>query len=118
MSKFASVLGLFARVDVLTRTNLYKLDEHDRIVLERRQRAAAPHPGGERRDGVGRLEGAGEVQTPLVGANAATLSIGDLVWFRHAKSGELAEHTASVHLLAGPRIRESVPTYRGMGHAW
>jgi D-serine deaminase-like pyridoxal phosphate-dependent protein len=64
------------------------------------------------------LEGAGEVQTPLQGPGAGTLGIGDLVWFRHAKSGELAEHTASVHLLAGPRIRESVPTYRGMGHAW
>ncbi|HVK27384.1 MAG TPA: alanine racemase [Nocardioides sp.] len=30
------------------------------------------------------LEGAGEVQTPLVGTNAGILAIGDLVWFRHA----------------------------------
>jgi D-serine deaminase-like pyridoxal phosphate-dependent protein len=64
------------------------------------------------------LEGAGEVQTPLQGPGAGLLEIGDLVWFRHAKSGELAEHTCSVHLLAGTRIRESVPTYRGLGHAW
>src|SRR5690606_38563461 len=39
------------------------------------------------------LEGAGEVQTPLTGHPAAVLRIGDLVWFRHAKSGELFEHT-------------------------
>lgn len=64
------------------------------------------------------LEGAGEVQTPLVGPSADGLRIGDLVWFRHAKSGELAEHTGSVHLLAGTRIRGTVPTYRGLGHAW
>lgn len=64
------------------------------------------------------LEGAGEVQTPLVGPGADLLGIGDLVWFRHAKSGELAEHTREVHLLSGSRIERSVPTYRGLGHAW
>lgn len=64
------------------------------------------------------LEGAGEVQTPLVGPGADLLAIGDLVWFRHAKSGELAEHTRQVHLLTGSRIEDTVPTYRGLGHAW
>ena len=64
------------------------------------------------------LEGAGEVQTPLSGHAAALLSIGDLVWFRHAKSGELFEHTGTAHLLAGDRILESVPTYRGHGLAF
>jgi D-serine deaminase-like pyridoxal phosphate-dependent protein len=64
------------------------------------------------------LEGAGEVQTPLTGAGADGLAIGDWVWFRHAKAGELAEHAAVVHLLAGDRIVETVPTYRGLGHAW
>jgi D-serine deaminase-like pyridoxal phosphate-dependent protein len=64
------------------------------------------------------LEGAGEVQTPLTGPGAAGLSIGDLVWFRHAKSGELAEHVNAVHLLAGRSIVESVPSYRGCGRAW
>ncbi|MFI2707227.1 alanine racemase, partial [Nocardioides sp. CER28] len=43
------------------------------------------------------LEGAGEVQTPLTGPTAAMLSVGDLVWFRHAKSGELFEHTTTAH---------------------
>ena len=64
------------------------------------------------------LEGAGEVQTPLTGSGAHLLQIGDWVWFRHAKSGELAEHTNRVHLLAGEEIVETVPSYRGLGLAW
>ncbi len=64
------------------------------------------------------LEGAGEVQTPLTGSGARMLQIGDWVWFRHAKSGELAEHTNVVHLLAGDAIVETVPSYRGLGLVW
>lgn len=64
------------------------------------------------------LEGAGEVQTPLVGTNAATLEIGDLVWFRHAKSGEPFEHGRTVLLAQGDRFVEEVPTYRGHGLAF
>ena len=64
------------------------------------------------------LEGAGEVQTPLTGHPAALLRIGDLVWFRHAKSGELFEHTDTVRLLAGSGFVDEVPTYRGCGNAW
>ncbi len=63
------------------------------------------------------LEGAGEVQTPLVGA-VGGLSIDDLVWFRHAKSGELAEHVREVHVVSGDRVVDVVPTYRGTGNAW
>ena len=61
------------------------------------------------------LEGAGEVQTPLVGPGAAALAVGDRVWFRHAKSGELFEHGTTVHLVSGDRVVEEVPTYRGLG---
>lgn len=61
------------------------------------------------------LEGAGEVQTPLTGHPAALLGIGDLVWFRHAKSGELFEHVCDVHLLRGDTVTEVVPSYRGCG---
>ena len=64
------------------------------------------------------LEGAGEVQTPLTGPSASMLGIGDLVWFRHAKSGEPFEHGTSVHLLAGDRFVEEVATYRGLGLAF
>ena len=64
------------------------------------------------------LEGAGEVQTPLAGPGASALLVGELVWFRHAKSGEVAEHVVEAHLLRGNEIVESVPTYRGTGYAW
>lgn len=64
------------------------------------------------------LEGAGEVQTPLVGRAADLLEIGDLVWMRHAKSGEPFEHTGVVHLLSGDRIVDRVPSYRGLGLAF
>jgi D-serine deaminase-like pyridoxal phosphate-dependent protein len=64
------------------------------------------------------LEGAGEVQTPLTGPGAAGLAVGDLVWFRHGKAGEIAEHANAVHLLSGDTVVDSVPTYRGLGHAW
>jgi D-serine deaminase-like pyridoxal phosphate-dependent protein len=64
------------------------------------------------------LEGAGEVQTPLTGPGTRLLQVGDWVWFRHAKSGEIAEHTNTVHLLAGDAIVDSVPSYRGLGLAW
>lgn len=64
------------------------------------------------------LEGAGEVQTPLAGLGTRGLRIGDRVWFRHAKSGELAEHAAEVHLVRGNQVVATVPTYRGLGHVW
>ena len=62
-------------------------------------------------------EGAGEVQTPLVGAAAATLRPGDRVWFRHAKAGELCEHVNEVHLVDGDTAAPA-PTYRGEGFAF
>lgn len=64
------------------------------------------------------LEGAGEVQTPLTGPGARDLAVGDLVWFRHAKAGELMEHTTTVHLVRGTEVVESVTTYRGEGVVW
>ncbi|WNM41539.1 amino acid deaminase/aldolase [Micromonospora halotolerans] len=63
-------------------------------------------------------EGAGEVQTPLAGDAATALRIGDRVWFRHAKAGELCEHVNEVHLVDGDSVVGTVPTYRGEGHAF
>jgi D-serine deaminase-like pyridoxal phosphate-dependent protein len=59
------------------------------------------------------MEGAGEVQTPLVGAAADRLGIGDRVWFRHAKAGELCEHVDGLHIVRGETLERVVPTYRG-----
>jgi len=61
------------------------------------------------------LEGAGEVQTPVVGKAADALRLGDRVWMRHAKAGELAERFTHVHLLVGNDVERTVPTYRGEG---
>ncbi|MFG6401907.1 amino acid deaminase/aldolase [Microbacterium sp. P04] len=63
-------------------------------------------------------EGAGEVQTPLQGEAARRLSIGDRVWFRHAKSGEAAEHVEAYRLVEGERVVGDAPTYRGEGQAF
>ncbi|MBY8882528.1 amino acid deaminase/aldolase [Actinacidiphila acidipaludis] len=60
-------------------------------------------------------EGPGEVQTPLIGSAADDLLIGDKVWFRHAKAGELCERFAELHLIEGDRVTSVVPTYRGEG---
>ncbi|KQW43154.1 alanine racemase [Nocardioides sp. Root1257] len=64
------------------------------------------------------LEGAGEVQTPITGQPADLLEIGDLVWFRPAKSGEPFEHSLTVHLLQGSEFVDTVPSYRGHGLAF
>ncbi len=61
-------------------------------------------------------EAAGEVQTPLSGA--AGLGVGDRVWFRHAKSGELAERVNEIVLTSGSETIAQVPTYRGEGKAF
>jgi D-serine deaminase-like pyridoxal phosphate-dependent protein len=65
-----------------------------------------------------RMEGTGEVQTPLLGAAAAQLRIGDVVFFRHAKAGELCERFDVLHLVEGDRVVDTVPTYRGEGKAF
>jgi D-serine deaminase-like pyridoxal phosphate-dependent protein len=77
-------------------------------------RLPAPHhPAGLSLTGT---EGAGEVQTPLRGSGLP--AVGDRVWMRHAKAGELAEHLTAYHLVAGDRVVETVPTYRGEGRAF
>ena len=63
-------------------------------------------------------EGAGEVQTPLLGAAAGRLSVGDRAYLRHAKAGELCERFNVLHLVEGDEIVDVVPTYRGEGQAF
>jgi D-serine deaminase-like pyridoxal phosphate-dependent protein len=79
-------------------------------------RVPSPYlPGGLRLD---KEEGAGEVQTPLIGPAADTLKIGDKVWMRHAKAGELCERFAQLHLVEGESVATTVPTYRGEGQTF
>ncbi|MGH3661333.1 MAG: amino acid deaminase/aldolase [Micromonosporaceae bacterium] len=63
-------------------------------------------------------EGAGEVQTPLRGPGAGDLNVGDRVWFRHAKAGELCERVGELHLIEGDAVVGAALTYRGEGHAY
>jgi D-serine deaminase-like pyridoxal phosphate-dependent protein len=65
-----------------------------------------------------RTEGAGEVQTPVLGPGARDLALGDRVWFRHAKAGELCERFAGLHLVRGEEIVDEVATYRGEGQSF
>jgi D-serine deaminase-like pyridoxal phosphate-dependent protein len=79
-------------------------------------RVPSPYlPAGLRLD---KEEGAGEVQTPLIGPAADHLKIGDKVWFRHAKAGELCERFTQLHLVDGDAVVATVPTYRGEGQAF
>jgi D-serine deaminase-like pyridoxal phosphate-dependent protein len=79
-------------------------------------RLPRPHlPPGLKLDG---LEGAGEVQTPLLGRPAERLRVGDRVYFRHAKAGELCERFDSLYLVRGGSIADQVPTYRGEGRCF
>ncbi len=63
-------------------------------------------------------EGAGEVQTPVTGKPARDLRVGDRVWLRHTKAGELAERFTEYHVLTGDRVTATVPTYRGEGRCF
>ncbi len=63
-------------------------------------------------------EGAGEAQTPLLGPAADALAIGDRVWFRHTKAGELCERFDRLYLVSGDAVVDEVPTYRGDGKAF
>jgi D-serine deaminase-like pyridoxal phosphate-dependent protein len=81
-----------------------------------RDRLPQPHlPEGLRLDP---LEGAGEVQTPVSGPAAHDLHIGDNVYLRHAKAGELCEHFDRLHLIEGDEIVDELPTYRGEGRTF
>lgn len=64
-------------------------------------------------------EGAGEVQTPVTGPGASRLAVGDRVWVRHAKAGEVCERVDALHVVDGDgRLVGAWPTYRGEGRAY
>lgn len=63
-------------------------------------------------------EAAGEVQTPLRGPAARDLHVGDRVWLRHTKAGELAEHLDAYAVVDGDRVVGALPTYRGEGRVF
>ena len=63
------------------------------------------------------LEGAGEVQTPvLLKGNA--VGIGDTLYFRHAKAGELCERFQVLHAVREDKYVGPYTTYRGNGQCF
>lgn len=63
-------------------------------------------------------EAAGEVQTPVTGTAARSLGVGDRVWMRHTKAGELSEHVNEFAVVQGDDVVDMVPSYRGEGKAF
>ncbi len=65
------------------------------------------------------MEGAGEVQTPLIiPKHASEIKLCDPVFFQHAKAGELCERFNKLYLVENNQVIKSVPTYRGQGNAF
>jgi D-serine deaminase-like pyridoxal phosphate-dependent protein len=65
-----------------------------------------------------RTEAAGEVQTPVRGEGVDDVRLGDRVWMRGAKAGELLERFDVVHLVRGSEAVGAAPTYRGEGRCF
>lgn len=64
------------------------------------------------------LEGAGEVQTPILYNGPEKLALGDPIFLRHSKAGELCERFNTLFLVSDGQIVDQVPTYRGDGHSF
>ncbi|GAB3054435.1 amino acid deaminase/aldolase [Intrasporangium mesophilum] len=80
-----------------------------------------PSPVAEQGLELVRTEGTGEVQTPLKGSAADHLGLGDRIWFRHAKAGELAERFMEFVLVGGEggdKVVGKAATYRGEGQCF
>ncbi|HEY0755899.1 MAG TPA: amino acid deaminase/aldolase [Ktedonobacteraceae bacterium] len=63
-------------------------------------------------------EGAGEVQTPIAYQGPHRLSLGDPIFLRHAKAGEICERFTHLLLIQKGAIVAEVPTYRGDGRCF
>lgn len=64
------------------------------------------------------FEGAGEVQTPIKYRGEERLSLGDPIFMRHAKAGELCERFERLYLCRDEEVVEEALTYRGQGQCF
>ncbi|MFL5625173.1 MAG: amino acid deaminase/aldolase [Ktedonobacteraceae bacterium] len=64
------------------------------------------------------LEGAGEVQTPIRYQGPTQLNLGDPVFMRQSKAGELCERFTHLLLVAAGTVVDEVTTYRGDGQCF
>jgi D-serine deaminase-like pyridoxal phosphate-dependent protein len=72
-------------------------------------------PQGARLDS---LEGAGEVQTPIRYDGGVPLKLGDPIFMRHSKAGELCERFTHLLFVSNGEIVDEVTTYRGDGQCF
>ncbi|HEX8732313.1 MAG TPA: amino acid deaminase/aldolase [Ktedonobacterales bacterium] len=72
-------------------------------------------PAGVRLDA---LEGVGETQTPIIYSGSPPLAIGDPVFFRHSKAGELCERFERLALVSNGAVVDEAATYRGDGQCF
>ncbi len=63
-------------------------------------------------------EGTGEVQTPINYKGSEQIDLGDPIFFRHSKAGELCERFNELYLVKNGKIVDTVPTYRGEGQCF
>ncbi|AWE07403.1 hypothetical protein DCE79_08470 [Lysinibacillus sp. 2017] len=63
------------------------------------------------------LEGAGEVQTPIE-VKSGQVEIGDTIYMRHAKAGELCERFLVLHAIKDGQYIGPIRTYRGDGQCF
>jgi D-serine deaminase-like pyridoxal phosphate-dependent protein len=72
-------------------------------------------PAGARLDS---LEAAGEVQTPIKYSGSTQLHLGDPIFMRHSKAGELCERFTHLLLVQNGAVVDEVTTYRGDGQCF
>lgn len=63
-------------------------------------------------------EMAGEVQTPIHYKGAESLALGDPIFMRHSKAGELCERFQELLVLQNDKLLGAWPTYRGEGQCF
>ena len=63
-------------------------------------------------------EGAGEVQTPVKYDGSETIGLGDPIFMRHAKAGEVCERFKSLLAISNGKVIDEYPTYRGDGQCF
>lgn len=61
------------------------------------------------------FEGAGEVQTPLTYSGEENINLGDPIFFRHAKAGEVCERFDKIFFIKNFELSGYARTYRGEG---
>ena len=86
--------------------------------LGRRRAEPRPLPPPARRPAARPLRRRGRGADPGARRRGPRPAVGDRVYFRHTKAGELCERFDSLHLVSGDRVVDEVPTYRGEGRTF